>query len=373
MSFETATAEPTELVPTEATPDTTPVVANEEAASIADHAASFSPAARAEDAQASADAEVAARARDEQGRFAKAHAAPESRERHRATSQRATANDVPEINALTKELREKERQLAALKPDALSASPRITALRRQIRAIEADLKDLSTPSAAPSVAEPAPPATQPAPADRPRETPSARPQPSGQPAHFSEPEPTFEDFAGESDQYTAYLRAVARWEMRKDNFEAAQTYMHQAAQQQAAAAFNAKINAFAQTVPDFQAKVTPFLDEQLPSLLVEAIARDDNAGQLVYYLATHPAAASEFVLRTDGRQVSDVTVAAVQRLLRQHAQAATTGSATVPARTVTPPRPPNPVRTGPVRTADEPPPDGASIAEHARYYSPKRR
>src|SRR5579864_954553 len=47
----------------------------------------------------------------------------EKPERHRAQSQKAGADDVPTIKALTKELREAEEQLAKVKPSTSADSP----------------------------------------------------------------------------------------------------------------------------------------------------------------------------------------------------------------------------------------------------------
>jgi hypothetical protein len=101
---------------------------------------------------------------------------------------------------------------------------------------------------------------------------------------------------------------------------------------------------------------------------------DDRGPEYVYYLGQHQDVLDELVLLTEGKAVTDASVAVVQRRLKQSAQAAqSTGSAAVMTPPYTPPKPPNPVRTGPIKAADELPDDTASIAEHAKHFLPKRR
>jgi hypothetical protein len=109
--------------------------------------------------------------------------------------------------------------------------------------------------------------------------------------------------------------------------------------------------------------------------MLQAITRDlVNGPASVYYLAQHQDDFNELVLLTDQKAVTEASVAAVQRRLKQltsSTQAVTTGSAPRTPSYV-PPRPPNPVRTGPIRAGNELPGDDASLAEHERAYSRRR-
>lgn len=345
MEIETTdTITPTESLPSEL--------------SIAEHEAAFArdrqptPPAQTEEPADAESASEADRARDDKGRFAK----------HHAKSQVATGEDVEEIGKLTKELREKEKQLLALKPDAAGPSPRLINLRRQIRGLEAELAELTPkPAAREAVNQPSAPAT-------PKFTP---------PVAFTKPAPTDEQFADAADPYAAKIVATMRWEMEKAAHEEAQQRARQeweSREADVARAHRARMDAFVAATPDFHTVASPVMAMDLPPVLLRALVTDDNGPQYVYTLAKRPDLLDELLLLTDGRSVSDTSVAVVQRRLKQHAQAAqSTGSAAVAKPVPTPPKPPNPVRTGPIRTEDEMPGDGLSIAEHERRFGPKGR
>ena len=293
--------------------------------------------------------------RDERGRF-----------RHRASSQRANPEDVPQINALTKELRAKEQELAKARPESVSGSPRLLALRRQIKAIEAELGELKPKPAAverPAIREP------------------EKPEPA---STFSEKEPSLDDFANEADPYSAWNRALARYDRRKEAFEADQAAdvtrreARQREQQQQfeqrVATYAQRVTEFTKTHPDFQTALAAVEDRNnVTPILAEAIYSADNGPALVYHLAQHPQFYDEMFLLTDGKPLTDAHVAVAQRRLHQHWQAASTGSAAVSRTLNPPPRPPNPVRTGPIHTGDELPGDESSLAEHEKAFGPKRR
>lgn len=324
---------PTEPAPPE-TPESTPD--DSLAAHEAALAARQSPPAETDDDEPSE--------RDEKGRF-----------KHRAQSQKATADDVAEIHALTKELRTKEAQLAKVKPDAVSGSPRLLTLRRQIKAIEAELSSLKP-------AEPV---------QAPRQSPQAPTAP------FAEPEPTLEQFYEEPDPHVAWMKAWNRWDRQREAHEyaiASQANAQSEAVKATLDAHNARLNAFASATPDFATVTQGLMNQPLPEIMLAAIARDDKGPQFVYYLAQHPEVVDDLILATDQKPVTDASVAAVQRRLRQHVQAVgTTGSAASARPTYVPPRPPNPVRTGPIRTGDDLPGEDASLLEHERAYSRVRR
>ena len=125
-------------------PVATPVVETpepqkvEEVGSIAEHQTNYGRVGAKEPTVPAAEGiETAAERaeRDERGRF-----------RHRAQSQKASAEDVAEISSLTRQLREKERELAKVEPDALSGSPRVLGLKRQIEALDARLGKAKMPA-----------------------------------------------------------------------------------------------------------------------------------------------------------------------------------------------------------------------------------
>jgi hypothetical protein len=115
-----------DTLPTDSTPDNSD--------SLADHESEFNQPGRAGDGPLNPETEP-----DEipttpanTGQFANKR----DDARHRASTQRATPEDVAEINKLTKELRELETKVADKDPDAKSA-PRLRTLKRQIAALRA--------------------------------------------------------------------------------------------------------------------------------------------------------------------------------------------------------------------------------------------
>lgn len=324
-----------------------------DSSSIADHAAQFDPRPPSP-APAENAVPESGQARDDQGRFT----------RHRAHSQRASVDDVPEINRLTKELRAKEAELAKQRPESGAESPRLKALKRQIKAIESELGEL-TPKTTPTPQPPTPPKGAAA---------ESRPPVSA----FTDKEPVLDDFLDQPDPYLAFVRAVSAYDRKKDAHaasEAAAKEQAQAAERQMIQAHNDRMTAFAAKTPDFERVITDLSQQILPINLLHAIVRDDKGPEFVYYLGQHPEVLADLVLQTDQRPLSEVSVAAVQRRLTQavgSAQAAHVPDRPPVTPPYIPPRPPNPVRTGPIKTGDDPPGETASIAEHARHYGPRR-
>ncbi len=271
-----------------------------------------------------------------------------ARERHRAQSQRATAADVPRINELTKKLREAEAEIARYK-------------------------------AVPARVEPSPPSVKPAASVVSPASTSATIAPS---SGFTDPEPTLAQFADKDDPYLAYNRALAAWDRKKERFDERQTEQttraSEAATQQIKeweTAHGTRMTAFKASHPDFDEKLAQASQEDadLPPVLYHAILRDDNGPEILYHLLTHPVELDDMRLRAVALPPTDSSVALLQRRLRPYAQqAATTGSAASVTQVLAP-RPPNPVRTGPMHTGDEPRGEQGSIADHAKAFDPSRR
>lgn len=302
----TPTADPVNPLPTEAPP---------EESSVASHAEQFDPKREPplnEDDNAPAP----------------------SNGRHRAKSQRATAEDVPRIAELTKKLRAAEAERDEWKGKATPKAPALPAVDTSVSA-------------------------------------------------FTEKEPTLEDFPDAADPYLALTRATAKWDRKKEAFDAEQitaTARQQASSHAAQEAFTQEVaahltrtQAFAKATPDFETVTAALREQQLPPVLIAAIVKSDNSPALVYHLAQHPDDLDDLYLLSDGKSASDESVAILQRRLHKlFSQAAPTGSvAGVPHKPA--PRPPNPVRTAPMKMGDDPPSDDHSVAEHAKFYGPKRR
>lgn len=347
MSLETATVTETPGPVSIETPE-----GPEPSVSIADHAAQFSP-----DRPSPAEPEDIPKTPANTGQFANKQPG-----RHHAQSQRATKEDVEQINTLTKELRELEAKAADKDPHAKD-SPRVRTLKRQIAALKPIVEPPTSPTPAQStIAETKPAITE-------------------KPGEFSEKEPVFEDFSADPTKYpdplAAWMRAVARYEARKERWEESQQQQTSQAEAQERAQidkFNASRTEFEKSTPDFAPVTEKFMAEVfLPPVLLNAIVRDVVLGpKFVYHLAQHPDLADELILLTHEKPLTDAFVATVQRRLTKEVQGAavSTGSAP-PPRPYSPPKPPNPVRTGPIKTADEPPDQAASIAEHRKHYGPR--
>jgi hypothetical protein len=258
--------------------------------------------------------------------------------RHRAKSQQATPADVPRIAELTKNWREAQAKIAEL---------------------EAKLN-----------------------------APPAKSAPPAEPAAFTDAEPTLEQFAKEPDPYLALARAQAAFDRRKEAAEAAQqshtaarTAEEKATNDRVVGFFNEKhkahtarmdayIKANPEAVADFQAAAS---DTITPVMAAAVALLDDQSASALHTLVKHQDLRDELVLQTLGRQITPQLVEIVQRRLVARMQAAPTGSAAPASRPVIVPRPPNPVRTTPSVQPDQPPGDHASLAEHERYYGPRRR
>lgn len=283
----------------------------------------------------------------------------------RAKSQQATPADVELINQYTKRLRAAEDALGVTITKQPGESERVYQLRR--RAELAELRRDAKPQ--PQPAAPAPRPTQPA-----------------APTTFTEPEPRYEDFADAPDQYAAHLRAVTAWDRRKDAFEQqqqfAQTEQHRQIEQRNAqrdayfqqqeARHAERMQAYHQAHPQAQAILDAAGEVNLTPALYLAILTADNGPQLLLRLAQDDALRDDLTDVTDGRPLTRDLVERVQRRLSRGLTDAPTGSS--PALTpVSVPRPPNPVRTGPMKPADSPPGDDAPLSAHEAAYGFRRR
>lgn len=270
------------------------------------------------------------------------------RPRHRAQSQKATAADVPRIQELTRKLRDAERKVSDLQARTVTPAAPVTA----------------------PVAKAVEPTTPVAPAK-----PTA--------PRFTFPE--YDVWIGQhpNEDWNGYQSAML--DARDDWRDAQRSTTQQqrtdadvaAARQEVEAAtievWKEQIATFKATTPDFDHVVSLVDDREAPALLVRVLLSDEKGAESLYTLAQHPLIYDELILAATDKTVTDQSVATLRRLLHARLQAATTGSAgsTVPPHRA--PRPPNPVRTGPIKTGTPLPDDESSLAEHERAFGPKRR
>ena len=298
------------------------------------HEAAFSPGAKREKPAAQA-AEPAAKPetaeRDETGKF---------KPRHRAKSQEASAEDAPRIKELTRRLRETER---ALDESRRTTTPTQEPVREQPRT--------ATPSAA---------------------------------ATF----PTWDEYVAikgnEGKSWEQYSDERTDW--RYDQRRAAERA--EEAQQAETRSHREVVTKYLDQLEDARKAFADFDDivgeyaEPIPVSDVVGRAALEVGPRASYYLATHPE--EREALSRDTAIAADTpgfkaAVAGVARYLKSlvaaeqrpspssRAAAAATGSAPMRGPTLLP-KPPNPVRTGTVRSAEALPGDDASLEDHERAF-----
>lgn len=281
------------------------------------------------------------------------------------------ADDHETISALTKRLRDAEAQMGVNTAREDGESDRAYNLRLRAEAAEAAAKIRTERRE-----EPKPVQVQ---------------QPIEPPSAFSEKEPTIEQFADQGDPYSAWQRELGRYDRRKEAFDAKQATATASVEErrtQALAAreavyrdFGTKAIEFAKTTPDYQSVVEAAKDRCFaPPLLETALVGDRDNGPRYLYLLARPENQQifdEMFLFADGKIVNAHTVASMQRLLVDRFKSrmpAGTGSAHTPQTVDIPPPPPNPVRTGRMRSSSSEPPDTEhmSLDDFAQATSSKR-
>jgi len=297
--------------------------------------------------------------------------AAERQPRRRAKSHQADPDDVPAIAALTKQLRDAEDAIKIERKEG--ESDRVFQLRKRAEIAKLATERKAAPEVRPEPVREAPPAAAVV----------------AQPSAFTEKEPTLDQFASEADPYAAWQRALARYDRRKDAFEASQEAQKSTFRAQEET-FNREINdgirahaqraqALADSRPDvkalFAAEAAKPPSEQIQLTLAVrgAIEFHERGPEMVVALLQNPELADELFLLTTGRAVgdprTDSLVATVRRRLLQRISGAPSGSP-APSRPVKlAPRPPNPERTVPQTPRDSSPSEApGSLAEHRRQF-----
>ena len=266
--------------------------------------------------------------RDDQGRY---------KPRHRAKSQQARAQDAPRIAELTRKLREAEAERDKLKQGPSASS-----------------------------------VTQPPPGPRPQAPPS-QPIP---PTAKDDPEPKSDDFEDYTKFVTTHNRWAAREELRLERRQERERQQEQAKAQESyrlATSFAEKIQTARAAYPDFD-QVALHAPSQIPrgSLIDAWIFEHASGAKVLYHLQKDPAEIAR-ILRLPLLDQAEALTLLAQRL-QPSSRAATVSTGAVPTLVSAPaPRPPTPVRTGPMRTATDLPSDDASLDEHEKFFHRARR
>ena len=325
-------------LPIESPADSSPPPPADDSGSLSDHEAQFHGTREARAEPVSPPAETAppepetpeagsaeTEERDEKGRF-KARTPKE----RRPASHDASPGDVPRIRELTARLRAAEAERDALKT-----------------------RTGSSPVAA------APP---------PRE---AAPVPPT-------PKPTADQFT----DYGDYIEALTDWKTDQ-KFAAAEQKRadteHQRAlvaeQQRITTSWTQRVTAAKAKYPDFE-DVALLADTPIPQgSLIDAWILEHKVGaDVLYHLQKHPDELDTLMAQPLFEQAEALALLS-QRFNGSPSRSVAAPTGSVPAPPSPPvPRPPNPVRTGPMHSGDEPPDDEhSSLADHEKYYQPRRR
>jgi hypothetical protein len=255
----------------------------------------------------------------------------DAKTRHRAESQKAGPEDVPRIRELTRRLRETESRLA-------EAERRSAPARAMVE----------------------------------------------EPGEFTEAEPVLETYRNEDDPYGAYLKAMAGYYYKQGQHGAKLESVKAQRESQAKAATEgtvremqglmARLDAFAETHADFH-ELASSVETPFDDLGRAVLIRSQAPGDLVYHLLTHPDDLAAWNLFTDGKAVTDRSVAIATSWLTSRVRAAGTGSAPPVIRKQQPPTPPNPVRAtsgSPAEPLDRDS-ESLSLSEHEKAFSHRRR
>ena len=276
------------------------------------------------------------------------------RKRGRSYKDMATPADVPVIQELTKANREGRERLEQL---AKTGSPRVQKLAKEQIAIQDQLSQAEQPQSK----GPEPVYTLPAPPK----------------AIQGDPEPTIEQFADKDDPYGAWLRATVKWELKQEQLQAESGKQQQQFQQtakQAESYWAGVYQSHAQRLTELVKKnpgaaaVLQSVKIQPPPLLDRTIMLDANSADVALFLASHPDRLDELTLLTASQPVNQQNVEIIRRRLQQMMTAGTTGAVASSPQPIKVPRPPTPVRTGPMKSGETPPSDEESLEDHASRY-----
>jgi hypothetical protein len=249
---------------------------------------------------------------------------PDGKFTKRARTAQATPEDVPRIRELTRKLRERESELESLRRPAAATPPRAT---------------------------PAPALSPQAPAQAPRLQ-----------WYIDQLRPD-EDYNLAVERHA---EAIANWTWQKRE----QQQQQQHAERQFAQTFTQKVQGARDRYQDFD-EVALHAPSAIPqgSLIDRWVWEHKTGADVLYYFQKHPDELPR-VLSLPALDQLETLALLSQRFVAQPPRGAAggTGSTATPVKSQQVPRPPNPVRTGPMRGGDEPPGDDASLAAHEQFY-----
>lgn len=190
--------------------------------------------------------------------------------------------------------------------------------------------------------------------------------PSPTPSGFAEPEPTIEQFKDQADPYTSWIRALGRWESRKEFSELTQRQQHEQArarQQQtidgAKQTYRERMTAAGAATPEFFQSMPPQLANLRPSFelqqgeertvwnaIADEIVTSEHPAAVMTHLKNHPTELQRLATLNPHQLVRAIGKIEV------HVEAALSGPAHVPA--ISHAKPPiKPVGSSPDVSADD--------------------
>ena len=289
----------------------------------------------------------AERARDDAGRFAKADERPseapkpDEPKRH-ARKDIATPEDVPRIRELTAKYRNEERL-------RLAAEARLAQYEAQTAQAPAFQAPAGPVPLQHAIAQPD----------------TSRPALTDAEFYTAYPDATIADFMDYRYAYRDALKEAQHTQQTNQSEIDAFT-------EKTETDHRSRIEAYAAKVPDWDQIIESAKDVPTTPVVDWAVKLHPRGPEVVLHLARHPEDAFSLALQTRQAPLDEASVAWTQRLFDRWLTPASTASGR-PARHPIAPPPPNAVRTGPIKTGDEPPADGAGIRAHAKYFGYEKR
>ena len=275
----------------------------------------------------------------------------EGKVRHRAKSQQAGAEDVPRIKELTRQIRERDEELARLR----TPSPNGNGAGAHVPQPSAPPSANVAPAASERFLLPAPP---------------------------FDPEPKRNDprYGGDVSAYTIdAARWGARQEMRQQEFDryvASEKTKQEETERSENTEFSKRVDAAKADYDDFEDVAfgpTPIAKDTIPDIFIR---RDENGPKVLYYLqhSTHRQELDELLKMPELAQVKFLSLLSQRLSSNGSAPVGSTTSTAQPRTIVLPPKPPNVVRTEAQPARSGLPTDRElSLSEHEHYYRPKPR
>lgn len=284
--------------------------------------------------------------------------------RHRSMSHEATHDDVALINQYAARVKAAE-DAAGIARQA-GESERVYRLRLRAELAEGKAAAAKAPTL------PRPMSVQPSaePELAPRVPVQA--QQSGQ----TRSKPSEDEIGTKYAAYSDFVEDLADWKSEQRDAARQQQQVVQQAQDEFRRdheQFHVRRAAFAATHPDYETLIQQHAQLVPPAPVYKAIVTSDNGPAFMYHLLTHPDQLAEVLTVWEGKEPTPFHVANAARWLTSRVQAATTGPAASTPPIARAPKPPNPVRTGPTQTGDEPPGDNSSLSDHEKAYGKRFR